>query len=495
MGDSIVTSRGAPAPVMAVFCLIAAATLLNLPDLVNLENLWLTESGHSHGPLVAGVTLTLIWMSRRGITCEQPAFAALPLLSFVLATTAWVAARAASIDLVCWALWPVLVWLGIQLAFGSRTARCVAFPVAYFLFSIPLIELLAAPLATLTVTVTSLLLRVAGLSSVTLGRIVTIPEGTFEIEDGCAGTHFLTVALAIGTLLAFLDRLTWRRTVIIVASSVLLALIANWLRVAAIIEIGHVTQMRSSLVRDHNTFGWLIFAFATLPLLPLARTLAADLPVRPQQAAAASTSLARSAAAVCIGAAALAVAPLWAAGIRHAASVQPVPQLTLPVLTGWQGQLETSGDWRPSFPGAAIERFGTFRSGVAQVDFYAAFFNLQTRGAKLIGYYSSVAGRGTWAERTKRVRDVPGKVVESVLVNKAGRERIVWYWFEVRGDRLTSPAAVKLRESLAVFGLPSRSGVVALSTPCEPSCEAAELTLADAYRQGLGAWTADAATR
>jgi len=44
---------------------------------------------------------------------------------------------------------------------------------------------------------------------------------------------------------------------------------------------------------------------------------------------------------------------------------------------------------------------------------------------------------------------------------------------------------VKLRESLAAFGLPARSGVIAISTACVPDCDAARALLAEAYGAGL----------
>jgi EpsI family protein len=487
MGDRIAT--GIAWPVVGVFGLVGVATLLFLPELTQLAQLWVSQRGNAHGPLIAAVTLALMWGRRREFAYAR-AGGALPLLGLALATVAWTAARAASIDVAGWALWPLLVWLAIRLAFGVATARSLRFAIGYFLFSVPLIDLLAPPLQYLTVVVTSVILRVAGLIPVIAGNLVTIPEGTFEIADGCAGTHYLTVALATATLFAYLERLSWRRATLVIAGGVLLALLANWLRVAAIIEIGHLTAMRSGLVRDHYAFGWVIFALTLLPFVVLARIVAGPVMAPLRLASGATAPSTRVVSALGIGTAALAVGPLWAAAIGHVASSQPIPKLSPPAVVGWQGPETSHANWHPAFPGAAIERLATYRAGEARVDAYAAFYSVQARGTKLIGYDSSIAGHGTWREQSRRMRQNPGAVVEVVLIDTAREMRVVWYWFEVRGERLTSATAVKLREALAVIGLAPRSGIVALSARCEPTCENAEAALSEAYRQGLGIWSA-----
>jgi EpsI family protein len=172
-----------------------------------------------------------------------------------------------------------------------------------------------------------------------------------------------------------------------------------------------------------------------------------------------------------------------------------MPDLALPALRGLEGPTPYQADWRPAFPGAASEHAGEYRLGAAPIAVYAAFYSVQAHGAKLFGPDSSIAGRGPWKERARRIRRLPGAAIETILVDDEGRARLVWHWFEVRGERLTSGAQVKLRQSLAAFGLPARSGVVAISARCEPDCARAGALLAEVYRHGLGNWTVSAPLR
>jgi EpsI family protein len=256
--------------------------------------------------------------------------------------------------------------------------------------------------------------------------------------------------------------------------------------------------MHSSIVRDHHAFGWGLFTLLLLAFLLVARTLSVGAPPwAPQPSARRAFSPppsgAAAARAICMGAAALLITPLWSASVERAASGQSVPTLALPTLRGWEGPAPDQSDWHPSFPGAATERLGAYRLGAAQVEVFAAFYKVQVHGAKLFGSDSSIAGAGPWKERARHVRQVPGEAIETMLVDDEGRARIVWHWFEVRGEPLTSGVSIKLRQSLAAFGLPARSGVIAISARCERDCRSAQALLVEAYERGLGTWTVSAA--
>lgn len=46
-----------------------------------------------------------------------------------------------------------------------------------------------------------------------------------------------------------------------------LGLLANWLRIYILVLIGYHTEMQSSLMNDHETFGWVVFAFILIPAI------------------------------------------------------------------------------------------------------------------------------------------------------------------------------------------------------------------------------------
>jgi hypothetical protein len=83
---------------------------------------------------------------------------------------------------------------------------------------------------------------------------------------------------------------------------------ASRVRVVSIIEISHLTAMQSSLLADHDAFGWIIFTVLLLAFFLAARRLAVGIPLRTRPPVAPPPSLASGARAVAIGTAALVTA-------------------------------------------------------------------------------------------------------------------------------------------------------------------------------------------
>src|SRR2546430_4831726 len=114
------------------------------------------------------------------------------------------------------------------------------------------------------------LLWLTGPSASISGDIIRIPNGSFLIEEGCSGLHFMIVGLAVAALHGELRRDPWRIRAAQLALMGLLALLANWVRVYIIIEAGYLTNMQSYLVRvSHYWFGWGVFPGALIGFLRL----------------------------------------------------------------------------------------------------------------------------------------------------------------------------------------------------------------------------------
>ncbi len=154
-------------------------------------------------------------------------------------------------------LLPALFWLAVTAAFGMRVGRLLAFPVAFFYFAVPSWSQLADPLQQLTVVVMHGFLDVTGPPALIDGDLVRIPNGTFVVEEGCSGLHFMIVGLAVAALHGHLQRSPWRTRVAQLGLMAVLALLANWLRVYTVIEAGYLTDMHHYLVSvSHYWFGW-----------------------------------------------------------------------------------------------------------------------------------------------------------------------------------------------------------------------------------------------
>ena len=217
----------------------------------------------THGWLILAVCVWLVMRSRRAIA-EVPARAwPLAQVGLVLAVLVWLVCYRASIQDLHVTVFPVLFWLAAAAALGWPVARLLIFPVAFFCFALPSWAQLGNPLQELTVVVMRLLLSITGPAAVISGDVIHIPNGSFRIEEGCSGLHFMIVGLAVAALHGELRRDPWKTRLAELALMAALALLTNWVRVYTIIEAGYLSNMRNYLVSvSHYWFGWGVFAVA-----------------------------------------------------------------------------------------------------------------------------------------------------------------------------------------------------------------------------------------
>src|SRR4029077_11079903 len=243
--------------VAAVFWPSTAVLIQQWSDFVNIT--------FTHGWLILAVCVWLTVHCGRAITAAPVRPWPLAQVALVLAVFAWLVCYRASIQDLHLTLFPVLFWLAAAAAFGWPVARVLVFPVAFFCFALPSWAQLGNPLQEITVLAMRLLLSLTGPSAVISGDVIHIPNGSFRIEEGCSGLHFMIVGLAGAALHGEPGRDPWRTRLMELGLMAVLAVLANWVRVYTVIEAGYLTNMRSYLVSvSHYWFGWGVFAVALI---------------------------------------------------------------------------------------------------------------------------------------------------------------------------------------------------------------------------------------
>lgn len=487
-GERVVTGRRsvvAQVPAFAIALVMMAACVACLfSDFRELAHRWLSDPGESHGALIAAMVPALVWLRRARVGATRRGRVAAA-LACLLAIAMLMICRSASIDAAAWLIVPVIAACSIAVALGFEAARELAGPIAYFWLALPMWTIAAPPFQWLTVKATTAVLGLVRVPLIVSGNVVRVPAGTFEIAEGCSGIRFLVVTLALAFMVSMVSGLSRRRVAALVAAAVGTALVANWIRVATIVYIGEATKMRSPLVADHYALGWWMFAVALVPLGWYAAKIVGAEP--PRANADLPSHRPTPWPAIVSGCCLLGVAPLWTFVVEHASSDRTLA-LALPNIATWAGPADGSDGWRPRYPGAEAERLVTYRNGASTVAVYVAAYDRQSRSGKLIGYGSSLTGEG-WADEAAPPATFVGPhdspIGERLLADPWGAHRVLWFWYEVEGERIVSPVRVKFREGLGAFGVGRRSAVVALSATCTPTCDAAREALHAAYAAGL----------
>ena len=440
----------------------------------------------THGWLVLAVCLALVLRSRREIAAAPVRFRPLALLAVGGCNLAWLVCYRASIQDLHLAIFPAIFWLAVTAAFGLRMGLLLAFPVAFFYLAVPSWSQLGNPLQELTVFALRGFFWLTGPKVLISGDTIHIPNGSFVIEEGCSGLHFMIVGLAVAALHGELRRDPWRIRAAQLALMGLLALLANCVRVYIIIEAGYLTNMQSYLVRvSHYWFGWGVFAVALIGFFGLAALLGPPpLPEPPHDSAArpAARGPAVSPAALVSTVLLLAGLPALSSGLR---ALQPPPDLQaaagLAARPPWSPvPADSRSSWLPTFPGADQQQRLAYQDGAGHmVEVFRVAYRNQHQGAKLIGMATTLVGRRLHS-RSEGVIDTVGEAFrESEVVDRAGARSLIWSRYETAGRDFVSPLAAQLWYGINATVSNPPAALIAYRAPCgaEANCEEARRLL------------------
>ena len=88
---------------------------------------------------------------------------------------------------------------------------------------------------------------------------IFIPFGQIVIADGCSGLRYFEIALALAYIIALLNNYSERKLLPALIIAAALGLLANWIRIFILVLIGYESKMESSLMANHEYFGWFVF--------------------------------------------------------------------------------------------------------------------------------------------------------------------------------------------------------------------------------------------
>ena len=244
------------------------------PALEVLASRWLImDQSYSHGFLILAASVILVirkWLRETPtvglfiIWLIPLAFAA---LVYLVGTLLLIEAlqQLAILPLFFGAL--LLVW-------GWRQSTRFILPLGLLAFAIPVWDYLSWPLQIITVEVNQFALSWLDIEFFVEGVIVYFPGvGAFEIAHGCSGLRYLLVGLTLSTLYGELNYRSVRNRFFLILAGAFLALVANWVRVFVIIYVGYESDMTSSLIYEHDHFGWWVFTATLVPLFFIAVAL------------------------------------------------------------------------------------------------------------------------------------------------------------------------------------------------------------------------------
>jgi exosortase len=371
-------------------------------------------------------------------------------------------------------LLPLVFWAAVWLVQGPAVARASAFGIGYLYFAIPVWGYLNDVAQETTVIAVRFLLKITGVTAYVVGNVVQIPEGTFEIEGGCSGLHFVVVALAIGALLGEIRREDWRGRLRWLAIALVLAVVTNWIRVYTIILLGHLTDMQHYIVRvSHYGYGWALFAAAMAILLLIEYRAPMRVAVEPvANQPASSTPLAWKMAAV-----AVILLPAILGFVIDARTSSVAAQAKAARDPACWATVGGISSWSPVQRGAdRIER-RRLRCGGVEIESFTAFYHRIEQGSELGGFANRPGGDGEIRAEHRIALD--GHEIRELQVELVDGESLIWVEYHVANRRFARATPAQLWHawlSLRSLRAPA-ADVRMLRAACVPDCDAARRNL------------------
>ena len=222
-----------------------AALIAYIPTFVQLvEGPWQTEQ-EGHGPLIIAAAMYLVWASRsrlRELEVAPAPFVGWALLLFGLAML-FLSRTQDLITMEVLSELPVVAGCILLLA-GWKVLKILAFPIGFLIFSVPapgwMVDGATVPLKVFISDLVTKVLYAADYPIAQNGVVIMIGPYQLLMKDACAGMNSIFALSAIGMFYIYAFR--WEskvRALILLATIIPITIVANFIRVIALVLIAY----------------------------------------------------------------------------------------------------------------------------------------------------------------------------------------------------------------------------------------------------------------
>lgn len=481
--DVVGSGRWAVAlPALAVT--LCAIIVLYRETAMSMVETWSRSETYTHGFLVPPIALWLIWRIRHSVATLTPRPNLMALLALVATGFFWLLGEMAAVGVVSQYSLTTMLILAVPAVLGVQVAWRIAFPLAFLYFAVPFGEFALPQMIDWTADFTVLGLRLSGIPVFREGTEFVIPSGKWSVVEACSGVRYLIASLTVGTLFAYLSYRSLARRLAFVAVSVVVPLIANWMRAYMIVMLGHLSGNKIAVGVDHLIYGWLFFGVVIMTMFWIGSRWREDEDV-PQVSSVPETDGQLKRAGTTMPPAVIAAAsivllagwPLAQWQIEHNVPKQVERIEPLDSIEGWTVSPEGESNWTPHFANpAAVLRSGFSQDG-QQVGLYLAYYRNQDYDHKLVSSSNVLVASSDpkWRRVDSGVRQIafgeqPLQVRTAELRSGETSRMVVWQLYWINGYLTSSDYVAKAYTAFSrLLGRGDDSAVIIVYAPKELS--------------------------
>ena len=411
-------------------------------------------------------------------------------------------------------------------------------PTCMVLSVLPASYLALPHLQYLTVEVVTYFVRLTPMTAYIEGAYIHVPEGVIWVKEGCSGHKYFVAAGALALIVIAYDRRSLTRSLHVLATAILLSLIANWVRVFILVLVGYYSGLDHPLMADHDNLGWVVFGVMMLPFfyiaskqkstLPPADVVSEHVAVAPVEDGVSDngeeaeqirkgdvvTELKSEAetnpeaeieteteskpidltkehnfkhwpfqAAVLCLALLILFMPRTVESLKYRDHGQGRSEIIFnDEMKAWRSTTVFQRDWYVDYPQPDREYYQRYRKLNRFIDATALIYYQQKQGEELDSTSNNIFDFERWRRVSKQaitLTDVYGKEIPAIRVvaNKGAKKRLALYWHRVNGVSVRPGLKGKLLSLAKIWNHREDDMLMALSMECEPNCNVAEQVL------------------
>ena len=460
------------AALLAVMLTIVGLIVIYRETALGMVSIWWRSETFTHAFLVAPISLWLIWEKRKVLARFRPQpslWLALPLLALAFA---WLLGELAAVNAVTQLALVAMLILVVPLIIGIPAARQITFPLCFLFFAVPIGEFVIPRFMEWTATMTVLGLRASGVPVYQEGLQFVIPSGRWSVIEACSGVRYLIASLTVGTLFAYLNYRSLKRRLIFVGISIIVPVIANWVRAYIIVMLGHLSGNELAVGADHLIYGWVFFGIVIMIMFAIGMRWREDDETTDQIAVTVAASAVANLKShgtmqdfviATLLALSIALLPYGLLKVLDAQNSGAAPTLSVQALAtgGWIQNTQALSTWRPAFANPSATEIASFSHGAQHVGIQINYYRHQGYDRKLISSENMLVRSGdeNWLQLEEGSHPVTlaGKnlVVRSALLKQQSAlteepmQLRVWQWYWIDGQLTSSDYLGKLWLALA----------------------------------------------
>lgn len=423
---------------------------------VAMVTIWERSETFAHAFLVPPIVLWLVWRKRHAMAEMVPRPQPWVLLPMAAIALGWLLGELVAVNAATQFALVALLVLCVPAVLGLQVAWQLFFPLVFAFFCVPFGEFMLPQLMQWTADFTVAALQLTGIPVYREGQQFIIPTGSWSVVEACSGVRYLIASFMVGSLFAYLNYRSWQRRLAFGMVSIVVPIVANWVRAYMIVMIGHLSGNKLAVGVDHIIYGWLFFGVVILLMYLIgARWAEADVP-GPKPAAKPSSETAEPAAPwpVALVAAVLVLLPLGALQALEHGEPSAAAQLSLPdeLAPAWRAGDAQLTDWKPVYDNPSAQASRTYQHQGKAVGLYIAYYRDQDYTRKLVSSENALvqSEKHGWVQvsHASRSIDIDNRQVKlrSAILRDPRHEGVAnrllvaqTYWI---GGKLTSSDAV-----------------------------------------------------